>query len=302
MNNDIIEKIKNGHECECLDFKATMYKPADYEALIKDMMAMANSNHEGNKFIITGVKDKPDGERDIWGVSPEDLQDQANFQQLILNNIEPEIKFKFYPMDYEGKKLGIFELFENNNRPYMLKKDYKNLKSGFCLIRKGSLQLPATRKDFDDFYMANGKMKIIVPRPCFSSTVNEEDGCGSIEISLRNETTKPITIYWGMLEILDENLNVLTKHRLYGIGKFIGADFRETLLPNSEKIGEFYFGLTSTHCLQLGLNEEGVSDQKFKFRVLLGDTLEREYSITVDDGFVKVSGNYLWKVRSKSKK
>lgn len=105
-NYSIDEIIKSGHECEYLDYKAEVYK--NNEALIKDIMAMANSKYNGNKFIVIGVKDYVNGSREVVGVAEEELVDQASYQQLILSNIEPDINFRFYPYEFNGKLLGIF--------------------------------------------------------------------------------------------------------------------------------------------------------------------------------------------------
>lgn len=58
--------------------------------LIADIMAMANSRHEGDKFIIIGVKDRPEG-KEIKGITLEKFVDSSNYTQVILSNIEPDI-------------------------------------------------------------------------------------------------------------------------------------------------------------------------------------------------------------------
>lgn len=295
-NKIIADLVTDGYEREYLDFKAETYR--NNEALIKDIMALANSKYEGKKYIIIGVKDNVDGTREVLGLKQEDLTDQANYQQLILANIEPRINFRFYPVQYNQKILGVFELFENDNPPYMLKKDYNKLKAGYCLVRTGSQQNLATRVDFDDFYSRPGNFEIHVLRPYFSATEVEE-GCGFIEMSIRNITNRPITILWGELEVLDNDFTLLSRHSLYGIDTVVGADFREHMAPNSEKAGFFHFGFSSTDCLRLGLDEDGLTDQTFKFRITFGDTLRKEYSQTIDQGYVHSRGEFLWKVRQK---
>lgn len=45
-----------------------------------DMMAMANSRHNGDKFIIVGVKDRPEG-KEMKGIEPKDF-----IVRLIIHN------------------------------------------------------------------------------------------------------------------------------------------------------------------------------------------------------------------------
>lgn len=182
----------------------------------------------------------------------------------------------------------------------MLKKSYNKLTAGYCLVRKGSQQCLATRTDFDEFYSRPGKFEIHVLHPYFSAT-EVGKGCGFIEMSLRNLTNRPTTILWGELEILDENNFSISRHPLYGIDTVVGADFRLHLGPNSEKAGFYYFGFTSTDALRLGLDDYGTSDYLYKFRITIGDTLRKEYSITIDGGHVYARGDFLWKVQLKKK-
>jgi len=142
--------IQFENENTTLDFKAIQYRKDKYENLLKDIISMANSKTKEDKFIIIGVNHKSNGERDIIGIN-EDFVDEATYQQLISENIEPEIDFKYYPFDFDSKKIGVFQIQNCSNPPYMLKKDYGKLRKGDCFIRKGSHQTRVARKDIDYF-------------------------------------------------------------------------------------------------------------------------------------------------------
>jgi predicted HTH transcriptional regulator len=150
MNNDyIFELIQNGQECEYLDFKATEYNKEQYENLLKDVMALANSDYEGEKYIIIGIKER-EGKKEIIGLDK--IKDSSSYQQLIHSNIEPYLNVEYFPITFEGKTLGVVRLHNNINIPYMMKKQYIKLNEGVCYIRKGSHQCLANRTDFDRFY------------------------------------------------------------------------------------------------------------------------------------------------------
>ncbi len=142
--------IQFENENTALDFKAIQYKKEKYIDFLKDIISMANSKIKEDKFIIIGVNHKANGERDIIGIK-DDFIDEATYQQLINENIEPEIVFKYYPFDFDSKKIGVFQILNSSNPPYMLKKDYGKLKKGDCFIRKGSHQTRVTRNDIDYF-------------------------------------------------------------------------------------------------------------------------------------------------------
>lgn len=146
---EISDLIKFENENSSLDFKAIQYKKEMYESFLKDIMSLANSMSKDDKYIIIGVKHKTNGDRDLLGIT-ETFVDDATYQQIVDSNIEPHINFSYFSYEYEGKLFGIFQIKECTNPPYMMKKDFGNLRQGDSFIRKGSFQKRLTRKDIDN--------------------------------------------------------------------------------------------------------------------------------------------------------
>ena len=144
--------IKYENENTSLDFKAIQYKKKQYEALIKDIMSMANADVENDRYIIIGVNFESSGDREVLNIKKSDFIDSATYQQIIKENIEPEIKLDYFSYKYEGKLLGILKIFNCFDQPYVMKKDFGRLKKGDCFIRKGSHQSKMTRRDLDRIF------------------------------------------------------------------------------------------------------------------------------------------------------
>lgn len=143
--------IKFEREGTKLDFKKEQYRKEKYQDLIKDIMSMANAPVEGKRYIIVGVKEKPDGTKEYFSIPREEIVDQATYQQIVRENVEPNIQFSYYSVEIDGDIFGVFEIANCNNPPYMMKKDYKaNLKKGECFVRKGSQQERMIRRDLDE--------------------------------------------------------------------------------------------------------------------------------------------------------
>lgn len=121
-----------------IDFKLTQYFKPNYHDLIKDVMAMANANVDGDKLIILGVKLHPSGERDFHGIEKYDFIDAATYQQIIRENVEPEIHIEYLPIEFDGKLVGIIQIHDCSDSPYMMRKDYTPLQRGDSYIRKGN--------------------------------------------------------------------------------------------------------------------------------------------------------------------
>lgn len=147
MNID--DLIEYESENTCLDFKSKEYGN-DKTSLLKDIMSMANANSTDKKYIIIGVKDIPGSDREIIGLDR--ISDQANLENIVQENIEPTINFKYYPYYYKEKMVGIIEIDNNANPPYMMKKDMSSLKKGDMWIRKGSRQSRIVREDIDRMF------------------------------------------------------------------------------------------------------------------------------------------------------
>jgi hypothetical protein len=149
-NFDSIIEFEN--ESSGVDFKAIQYDKKKHDLLIKDIIAMANADIEGERLIIIGIKHKPDGSREIQPIDKDSFVDSSVYQQLIRENIEPELSIEYTPYIFNNKLLGLFKINNCNDRPYMLKKDYGKLQKGDCFIRKGSHQFRASRSDLDKIY------------------------------------------------------------------------------------------------------------------------------------------------------
>lgn len=156
MNDKIlIDYINNEVENEFIDFKLIQYdwsKTEEKEKILIDIISMANSNYVGEKYIITGVKVKPDGERIIKGIEPSSAVDSADYQQLVTENIEPSLNIVFKILHYDKKIFGIFKISDCNDRPYLLKKKYGKYENGYIKVRKGSRNTNISRYILDSIY------------------------------------------------------------------------------------------------------------------------------------------------------
>lgn len=154
---ELLDLILYENENTRLDFKRDEYKKDDYSSFLKDVLSMANAFSTQERFIIIGLKPKSIEDRGIKGIDGE-LTDSATFQQLVHENIEPELLLEYFPFPIENTKLGIIKISNCNNPPYLMKKDYGNEKQklfkGEGFIRKGTHQTRLVRNDFDK-YMQN---------------------------------------------------------------------------------------------------------------------------------------------------
>lgn len=149
---DLNNLIRFENENTNLDFKAIEYWKKDKVSLLKDFISMANAANSEDKYIIIGVKDVPGHIRERVFIGLENFSDQADLENIIQENIEPIINFKYFTHELDDKIYGIIKIFNNHSQPYMMKKNFGKLEQGNMWIRRGSRQSNITRSDIDDFF------------------------------------------------------------------------------------------------------------------------------------------------------
>ena len=171
--------IRFENENTRLDFKLEEYRKEQFHSFLKDVLAMANANTKEDKYIIIGQKPKNETDRGIVGIKG-DLTDSATYQQLVFENIEPEISIEYFPCIIENSTLGIFRLTNCKNQPYLMKKDYGTgkgrLLKGDGFIRKGTHQPRLIRADFERMYLERSQENSFNEEVGFSFFCEENEG------------------------------------------------------------------------------------------------------------------------------
>ncbi|MCM3390690.1 ATP-binding protein (plasmid) [Ureibacillus chungkukjangi] len=151
-------RIENEDESVTLDFKKEAYGKKTGEFL-KDVAAFANAlTNDLNRYIVIGVKDQ-NGMKEYFNVNRNDIGDVSNFQQLIDQNIEPNIPIKIKYVNIEENELAVFEIGPCDNPPYVFKKDYPPTKQGIIYIRNGTSTRFAKRQELDLMYQRRDKVQ-----------------------------------------------------------------------------------------------------------------------------------------------
>ncbi|WP_316828593.1 ATP-binding protein [Pedobacter miscanthi] len=208
--SDITEKLTQliSYESEnsLLDFKQIQYPmgktAANKAELLKDISSMANGPSNEDKFIIIGVKEKAGRANGLLSV--EELTDEAIYQQFVLQNIEPKINFEYRSFAYQGKHLAYFRIFDNEQRPYLFKKDVPGISPkaqdfhiGDGFIRLGSSTKRLDRNDLELIYKTRfskiDKKRFISVEPYLAkSQQNELKGALFLDFRVSNRSSAQI--------------------------------------------------------------------------------------------------------------
>lgn len=248
-----------------VDFKQKQYSRSSHVDLLKDIMAMANADVTEERYIITGVDYHSSKKRKILGIPESEFADDADYQQLVKKNIEPDIRFSYSSFLIDGKLVGIFKIGPCLDPPYLMKKDYTPLFQGDGYIRKGTSQVKLARADYDRIYQAKQrrdlgrKIKIGIGDELVSNLTTPD--C-TIEFPSYRALGKIVGILEGRKLGVDSRIRVPAVKN-YGLDgtpyEWRSNDDLESILVNLADIyaeDDSYFIQEEAFCLNIGVQNE----------------------------------------------
>lgn len=322
---EIKELILFENENTRLDFKKIEYIKENYSSFLKDIISMSNANTNEDRYILIGLKPKSEIDRGFEGIEGK-ITDSASLQQLVYENIEPELNLDYFPYQYKEYQIGIIRITNCDNQPYLMKKDYGNGKNklfrGEGFIRKGSHQTRLVRKDYERFTNQKIDEKYFKGEILFSfKTLNSGN-----EISLKsiNDLKIPSQIIKeeikGIIKEKTEKAEKLERLGMSNFNRFEGINLNAslfgggttyeqrdipTLKKNLENVEETYseddnyelFEKNSNKCNISILNKGGnyIEDASIVVKIPKLEGLyisEQVYQEPNQDNFAKLRSNY----------
>ena len=137
------EKLVERPESSILDFKREIYdfdKDADLKAtssFVKDIVSFANTIRSESAFILFGIEEKKDGNKDLIGVNT--VIDDAILQDKIKDKVMPIPKFETFGLNYKDKLYFIIEIpICSYDTPIYPVRRLKGLNVGSIYLRRNS--------------------------------------------------------------------------------------------------------------------------------------------------------------------
>lgn len=276
FSKEIEDLIQYENENTRLDFKTEEYRKENFASLIKDVLSMANAKSHEDRYIIIGLKPKSSSDRGILGLK-EQITDSAIYQQLIFENIEPELSIDYFPIDFKNVTFSVLKISSCNNPPYLMKKDFGNnknkLRRGDGFIRKGTHQTKLTRSDYDRFIEEKLNLKYFLDEVEF--TLISELGENQIYYVNQEKIERPSQIKKNRIEkILEDkkererrskesgipNLDLFRLPKPIGLGFSNSYEERDikTLEENLKNVEETYYDHDCYECFERQANKYNI--------------------------------------------
>ena len=134
-------------------FRKHEYGGNDIRSFLRDVLAMANASVEGPRYIVVGAEFDGNGRKRVYKVNPEDFTGKPSYQSLANEYIEPALRIRYEPVTVDGKKIGVFEIGDSQDRPYMMRIDYsEKLRRGDAYMRINDAAIKLGRRQLQDLF------------------------------------------------------------------------------------------------------------------------------------------------------
>lgn len=132
-----------------MHFRKQAYGAGNVRDFLRDTMALANESVDGPRYIVVGLNIDDQGHKQIHPVSDKDFSGKPPYCSLAGDYIEPALDVNYEAIAVDGKQLGVFEIADCRDRPFMMRVDFsEDLRRGDaymrvndCAIKMGRRQL-----------------------------------------------------------------------------------------------------------------------------------------------------------------
>ena len=120
---------------------------------LRDIIAIANASINGKRYIITGVEFDPKGRKQLSSIDREDFSGKPAYQSLADEHIEPPLQIRYKPVTVDGKRVGVYEIGDCPDRPYMMRVDFsETLRRGDAYVRVNKSAVKMGRRQLQTLF------------------------------------------------------------------------------------------------------------------------------------------------------
>ena len=151
--NRLLKIARSGTPGTGVQFCEGPYGADGVRRFLRDVLAMANASVKGKRYIITGVSFNKDNQKQIQTIERSDFSGKPSYQALVNDFIEPPVRVRYQPVNIDGKRVGVYEIGECSDRPYMMRADYsEKLRRGDAYIRVDDSAIKMGRRQLQEMF------------------------------------------------------------------------------------------------------------------------------------------------------
>ena len=148
-----------------VQFRGKPYGTDGIRDFLRDVMALANTSVEGTRHVVVGVGFDSKGRRQLHPVNDKDFAGKPDYAALVSDYIEPAVRLRYQSVSVDGQQVGIFEIADCQDRPYMMRIDFSEmLRRGDAYMRVNDAAIKMGRRQLQALFQAK-----------FQDTVSAQD-------------------------------------------------------------------------------------------------------------------------------
>lgn len=151
--NTLIKVAKSASPDTAVQFRREAYGKSGIREFLRDVIAMANAAVDGARYIVTGIGFDDRKRKHVHGVSRQDFLGKPSYQSLVADFIEPPIRIRYQPVTLGGKAVGVFEIGDCQDKPYMMRVDQsETLRRGDAYVRVNDATIKMGRRQLQQHF------------------------------------------------------------------------------------------------------------------------------------------------------
>jgi hypothetical protein len=136
-----------------VQFRSHAYGIDGVRSFLRDVLALANASVEGPRYIVVGVDFDAKGRKTQHAVDARDFAGKPSYQSLANEYIEPAVRMRYKPVSFDGTRIGVFEIGDCQDRPYMMRIDFdERLRRGDAYKRVNDAAIKMGRRHLMELF------------------------------------------------------------------------------------------------------------------------------------------------------
>ncbi|MDH3531395.1 MAG: ATP-binding protein [Gammaproteobacteria bacterium] len=136
-----------------VQFRKSAYGKKGLHDFLRDVLAIANASLDGNRYIVIGVAIDRNGRRKLYPVDRNDFSGKPAYETLANEYIEPPLRIRYQAVTVDGERLGVFEIGDCQDRPYMMRVDHSELlRRGDAYMRIDNVPVKMGRRQLQTLF------------------------------------------------------------------------------------------------------------------------------------------------------
>lgn len=151
--NRLARIVRSATPSTSVQFRKTAYGRDGVQDFLRDLLAIANAAIDGTRYIITGAEFDHKGRKRLFKIDADDFSGKPAYQALANDHIEPPLRIRYQPVIVDGERLGVYEIGDCQDRPYMMRIDYsETLRRGDAYARHNDSTVKLGRRQLQALF------------------------------------------------------------------------------------------------------------------------------------------------------